>query len=181
MTKRLEPIPVQAALINDIPEHSFSPSMRVNCATLARLFNVSRTSISRYVADGKIQLDVNGLACPKAAAQSVLESATAGRTKAKFFKTQVDQTNALQNENDVLKKKLLDVQTKLIELESALTETTATLTEWQDDYIQLESTIENFIEQLITETDLQQAVQQGNGAILQNAFDNLLELKNESN
>ena len=109
---KLEPIPVQANLINDIPTDSLSPSMRVNCATLARLFNVSRTTIKRYVDAGKIQLDANGLACPKQAAQSVLESATAGRAKAKFFKSQIDSTTALQNETAELKTKLLDVKTK---------------------------------------------------------------------
>ncbi len=175
---KLEPIPVQAALINDIPTDSYSPSMRVNCATLARLFNVSRTSIKRYVDAGKIQLDANGLACPKQAAQSVLESATAGRTKAKFFKTQVDQTNVLQNENDLLKKKLLDAKAKLDATQNELERITNLYDENGNDYFALDDAITAFIDALVNDDELQIAVCEGNRAILQNAFDNLLELEN---
>jgi len=175
---KLEPIPVQAALINDIPTDSFSPSMRVNCATLARLFNVSRTSIKRYVDAGKIQLDANGLACPKQAAQSVLESANAGRTKAKFFKTQVDQTNALQNENDLLKKKLLDVKAKLDATQNELERITNLYDENGNDYFALDDAITVFIDALVNDDDLKMAVFESNRAILQNAFNNFLELEN---
>jgi hypothetical protein len=134
------------------------------------LFNVSRTSIKRYVDAGKIQLDANGLACPKQAAQSVLESANAGRTKAKFFKTQVDQTNALQNENDLLKKKLLDVKAKLDATQNELERITNLYDENSNDYFALDDAITAFIDALIANDDLQMAVFEGNRAILQNAF-----------
>ena len=176
---KLDLIPVQTALINDIQAHTFSPSMRVNCATLGRLFNVSRTSIKRYVDAGKIQLDANGLADPKQAAQSVLESATAGRTKAKFFKTQVNERTAVELENGTLKIQLDGMKANLIEVQAALIEAQAAHDQWCNDYIQLENTIEAFIELLATDNELQKAVKQGNGAILQNAFDDLLELEND--
>ena len=178
-TNRLELIPVQAALINDIHTDSLSPSMRVNCATLARLFNVSRTSIKRYVDAGKIQLDANGLACPKQSAAKILESATSNRVKAKFFKTEMDTRSAIETENDLLKKKLHDAQTKLTEAQTELKQ----LKDWDelsgDDYFALDDAITAFIDALVNDDDLKTAVFEGNRAILQNAFDDLLEFEND--
>lgn len=170
--------PTQGQLL-DMPTDSYAPpNLRVNCATLAKMFNVSRTTIKRYVDAGKIQLDADGLACPKQAAQSVLESATAGRTKAKFFKSQIDSTTALKNEISELKTKLLDVKAKLDATQSELKQ----LKDWNelngDDYFALDDAVTAFIDALIADDELQIAVCEGNRSILQNAFDNLLELEN---
>jgi hypothetical protein len=148
--------------------------MRVNCATLARLFNVSKTSIKRYVDAGKIQLDANGLACPKQAAQSVLESATSNRVKAKFFKTEINTRSAIEAENDLLRKKLHDAQTKLIELESALTETTAALDEWVSDYWKKDSDLDKFLKCLTTDNDLTNAVTNGDNDFIADYLDDLI-------
>lgn len=178
---KLEPIPVQGKLINDIPTDSFSPSIRVNCATLARLFNVSRTSIKRYVDSGKIQLDSNGLACPKQAAQSVLESATPNRAKAKFFKTQIDSTTALQNEIAELTAQLSDTRANLKTTQSELERVTNLYDQNGNDYFALDDAITVFIDALVNDYVLQDAVLEGNRAILQNAFDNFLELETTTN
>jgi hypothetical protein len=46
---------------------------------------------------------------------------------------------------------------------------------WQRVYSGTHETVTAFIEQLTTDNELQQAAKEGNGAILQNAFDDLLE------
>lgn len=173
MNEQRKSKPMQGQLL-DMPTDSYAPpNLRVNCATLARMFNVSRTTIKRYVDDGKIQLDDNMLACPKQAAKSVLESATAGRAKAKFFKTQIDQTSALQNE-------IARLNARVVELESTLAEITELKDNWIDSCIDLEKAVETFIEKLTTDNDLKKAVKQGDHAILQNAFDDLLDNENDS-
>ena len=171
--------PTQGNLINDDNQANSLSPLLVNCATLAKMFEVSRATIKRYKDAGRISLDANGLVNPRDAMQSILETANQERIKATFFKSQVDSTNILKTENDALKIKLDGMKTKLIELESALTETTQSLNEWQTDYIQLENTIEIFIEQLTTDELLRNAVNECNRDKLQTAFDNLLELEND--
>lgn len=173
--------PMQGQLL-DMPADSYAPpNLRVNCATLARMFNVSRTTIKRYVDDGKIKLDDNMLACPKQAAKSVLESATAGRAKAKFFKTQIDSTTALQNEIAELQKQLADMKAKLDATQNELEQITNLYDQNGDDYFALDDAITAFIDALVNDDDLKTAVFEGNRHFIQDAFDNLLELENESN
>lgn len=164
MNEQRKSKPMQGQLL-DMPADSYAPpNLRVNCATLARMFNVSRTTIKRYVDDGKIQLDDNMLACPKQAAKSVLESATAGRAKAKFFKTQIDQTSALQNE-------IARLNARVVELESALTEITTVRDGWICDYWQSKKNVDKFIEQLTTDEDLKTTVNTGNAEFLTDRLD----------
>lgn len=181
MNEQRKSKPMQGQLL-DMPADSYAPpNLRVNCATLARMFNVSRTTIKRYVDDGKIKLDDNMLACPKQAAKSVLESATAGRAKAKFFKTQIDSTTALQNEIAELQKQLADMKAKLDATQNELEQITNLYDQNGDDYFVLDDAITAFIDALVNDDDLKTAVFEGNRQFMQNAFDNLLELENESN
>lgn len=170
--------PMQGQLL-DMPADSYAPpNLRVNCATLARMFNVSRTTIKRYVDDGKIKLDDNMLACPKQAAKSVLESATAGRAKAKFFKTQIDSTTALQNEIAELQKQLADMKAKLDATQNELEQITNLYDQNGDDYFALDEAISAFIDALVNDDDLRNAVNECSRDKLQTAFNNLLELEN---
>lgn len=145
---------------------STSPlELRVSCASLGRMFGVSRTTIKRYVDAGKIELDANKLACPKQAAQSMLESPT--RIKSKFFKSQIDSTTALQNE-------VARLNARVIELEGALSDKTNDLDEWQRDYWHCNSAAAEFIRLLTMDKDFKKAVAEGDSDFLESKLDDLI-------
>jgi hypothetical protein len=168
--KQIKPKPIQAELITDnaIQANDLPPLMLVNCSELSRILKVSRATVARYKKAGFIVLNDDGLINPRDAMKSIIDSTDHDRMKTPFLKSQIDTTSELKSENNLLK-------AKLIELESALTLCRADSDMWQRDYWGTHETVTAFIEQLTTDNELQQAAKEGNGAILQNAFDDLLE------
>lgn len=175
-------IPVQTTLINaEIPADSTPPLtvMRVNCATLAKVLNVSRTSVKRFVDSGLIELDANGTVDVKQATSAVLMNST--HVKKRLLKSEIDEAASLRKQIAELATRLVDTQTKLTETQSELERINALYGENSDDYFALSDAITAFIDALVNDDDLQTAAFEGNRAILQNAFDNFLELETTTN
>ena len=175
-----QPIPTQATLLNaEIPADS-TPllTMRVNCSTLAKVLNVSRTSVKRFVDSGLIELDANGLADVKQATNAVLMKST--HVKKHLLKSEIDEAAALRKQITELTTRLLDTNAKLKTTQAELERITNLYDQNGDDYFALDDAITAFIDALVDDEDLKDAVNEGNRAILQNAFDNFLELENAS-
>ena len=175
------PIPIQTTLLNaEIPVHSIPPlAMRVNCATLAKVLNVSRTSVKRFVDSGLIELDTDGLADVKQATSAVLTQST--HVKKRLLKSEIDEVAALRKQITELRLNLFDARAKLDSTQTELERITNLHDQNGDDYFALDDAITAFIDALIADDALQIAVCEGDRAILQNTFNNLLELENESN
>lgn len=173
-----QPIPTQATLLNaEIPADS-TPllTMRVNCATLAKVLNVSRTSVKRFVDSGLIELDANGLVDVKEATSAVLMNSN--HVKKRLLKSEIDEAAALRKQITELTTRLLDTNAKLKTTQAELERITNLYDQNGDDYFALDDAITVFIDALVDDEDLKDAVNEGNRSILQNAFDNLLELEN---
>jgi hypothetical protein len=111
-------IPVQKQLIKDNQADTYPPEMRVNCAALARLFNVSRTSIKRFADSGLIELDAEGLADVKQATQAILNKSN--HVKNNLLRSNQDkkQIEGLHQQIKWLTSKLLEAQRELDELKA---------------------------------------------------------------
>lgn len=143
-------------------------AVRISPAEFSRLMSVSKTTVSNWIKLGKITLHADGKLDAKAAAESLIKKTDPSKLRAKVFKQITNDATTLQNE-------ITRLNVRVMELESALIESNTAKNEWCNDYIQLESTIENFIEQLATDVELKEAVNAGNVDSLQNAFDGLLD------
>lgn len=143
-------------------------AVRISPAEFSRLMSVSKTTVSNWIKLGKITLHADGTLDAKAAAESLIKKTDPSKLRAKVFKQITNDATTLQNE-------ITRLNVRVMELESALIESNTAKNEWCNDYIQLESTIENFIEQLATDVELKEAVNAGNVDSLQNAFDGLLD------
>jgi len=172
-------IPVQTTLLNaEIPANStpLLTIMRVNCATLAKVLNVSRTSVKRFVDSGLIELDADGLADVQKATNAVLMKSA--HVKKRLLKSEIDEAAALRKQIVELRLNLLDAQAQLKETQAELERITDLYDENGDDYFALSDAITAFIDALVNDENLQMAVQEGNRVILQNAFNKFLELEN---
>ncbi|MDD2865047.1 MAG: hypothetical protein PHC99_10075 [Methylococcales bacterium] len=175
-----QPKPIQTTLLNaEIPTDSIPPSMRVNCATLAKVLNVSRTSVKRFVDSGLIELDAEGLADVKQATSAVLTNST--HVKKRLLKSEIDEANALRKEITELRANLFHTRAKLDATQAELERITNLSDQNSDDYFALDDAITAFIDALVNDENLKTAVFEGNRHFIQDAFDNLLELENESN
>ncbi|MDD5229288.1 MAG: hypothetical protein PHN45_05460 [Methylococcales bacterium] len=173
-----QPIPIQTTLLNaEIPTDSIPPlTMRVNCATLAKVLNVSRTSVKRFVDSGLIELDADRLVDVKQATHAVLTKSM--HVKKRLLKSEIDEAAVLRKQIAELTTKLLDTRAKLKETQTELQKITDLYDQNGDDYFALDDAITAFIDALVNDDDLKTAVFEGNRQFMQNAFDNLLELEN---
>lgn len=176
-----QPKPIQTTLLNaEIPTDSIPPlPMLVNCATLAKVLNVSRTSVKRFVDSGLIQLNADGLADVKQATSAVLTNST--HVKKRLLKSEIDEVNALRKEITELRANLFHTLAKLDATQAELERITNLSDQNSDDYFALDDAITAFIDALVNDENLKMAVFEGNRHFIQDAFDNLLELENESN
>lgn len=155
-----QPIPIQTTLLNaEIPADSIPPlAMRVNCATLAKVLNVSRTSVKRFVDSGLIELDADGLADVKQATSAVLMKST--HVKKRLLKSEIDEAAALRKQITELRLNLFKAHEKLDDVLEKLKESQAALldmTEERDDYKVLADDLHNggkkFIDALLATTN----------------------------
>lgn len=166
-------IPIQTTLLNaEIPTDSIPPlTMRVNCSTLAKVLNVSRTSVKRFVDSGVIELDVEGLADVKQATHAVLTKST--HVKKRLLKSEIDEAAVLRKQITELRLNLLDTRAKLDATQSELEQITNLYDQNGDDYFVLDDAITAFIDALVNDDDLKMAVFEGDRQIIKDAFDNL--------
>ena len=169
-----QPIPIQATLLNaEIPTDSMPPlTMRVNCATLAKVLSVSRTSVKRFVDSGLIELDAEGLADVKQATNAVLLNST--HVKKRLLKSEIDEAAALRKQIAELTTRLVDTHAKLEETQSELEQITSLYHQNGDDYFALDDAITAFIDALVNDDDLKTAVFEGDRHFIQDAFDKFL-------
>lgn len=172
-----QPIPIQTTLLNaEMPADSIPLlAIRVNCATLAKVLNVSRTSVKRFVDSGLIELDSDGLADVKQATSAVLTQST--HVKKRLLKSEIDEAAALRKQITELRLNLFDTRAKLDATQTELERITKLYDQNGNDYFALDDAITAFIDALIADDDLQMAACEGNRAILQNAFDNFLAIE----
>ena len=174
------PVPIQTTLLlnAEITADSTPPlTMRVNCATLAKVLNVSRTSVKRFVDSGLIELDANGLADVKQATNAVLMKST--YVKKRLLKSEIDEAAALRKQIAELTTRLVDARAKLEETQTELERVTNLYDENGNDYFALDDAITAFIDALVNDDDLKTAVFEGDRRFIQDAFNNFLEIEND--
>lgn len=111
-------LPVQKQLIKDNQADTYPPTMRVNCAGLAKLLGISRTSIKRFADSGLIALDAEGQADIKQATQAILNKSN--HVKNNLLRSEKDkkQIEGLHKQIRFLTEKLLEAQRELEELKA---------------------------------------------------------------
>ncbi len=98
----------------DQPWLSFSPDdltgLRVRQSELARMFEVSRNTVSQWVKKGWITAGPDGLIDPRRATTEIMHRDDAGRFRARVFRGAVGELNRHKTEAEQLKQQLADLK-----------------------------------------------------------------------
>lgn len=104
------------------PWLSFSPGdmagMRVKPAELARMFDVSKQTVSQWIKKGVITKGPDGLIDPRRAAKEVMHRADADRLRARIFRGAADAAAKLQRDNEDLLRRVAELEAKSAEDDS---------------------------------------------------------------
>ncbi len=111
-------IPAAPAQGSLIPEPEMG--LRVTQAEFARIMGVSRQSVSKWVAAGKVRPDLDGRFCPKRAARTVLASTDPKKIRARILKDAAEDAASLRAEVDQLRETVDDSEANIRRLREVI-------------------------------------------------------------